>query len=151
MRNMQAFEPLFEIILEVIVSSRAVDPDRVAADLRQIDRAQNGTPGWHQTPACIGVKSSIDRGWVRKFFVFRKIDCGDFMNGSDFGITRRIGMRIERPEPLGEGGVLLGGELLIAKKHDLVLQDRFFDLVTHGIRDRLAKIHAANLRADMRL
>ena len=44
--------------------------------------------------------------------------------------------------------MLIAVQVLVGEEHDLVVQDGGLDLVTHGAAERMAEVHALDLRAD---
>ena len=75
----------------------------------------------------------------------------DTVDFGEFGEMRRGGMAIQIPKARGEIAVLFARDGLVAEKHDLVIQNRLLDLITHRIADRLREVYTLDLGANGRL
>jgi len=75
----------------------------------------------------------------------------DTVDFGEFGEMRRGGMAIQIPKARGEIAVLFARDGLVAEKHDLVIQNRLLDLITHRIADRLREVYTLDLGANSRL
>jgi len=75
----------------------------------------------------------------------------DAVDFGEFGEMRRGRMAIQIPKARGKIAVLFARDGLVAEKHDLVIQNRLLDLITHRIADRLREVYTLDLGANGRL
>jgi hypothetical protein len=152
MGDVEVIEPPLDVLRQPLVSEARVDPDGVAADVGQVDRAEHSTPRGNEPPAGVGVVGvpalSLLLGEVFRVLVL--IEGLDVVDGRDLvGVgLRRARVGVERAELPRECGVLVAVEILIAEEDDLVLQDRPPDLVPPRVTERVTEVHAADLGAD---